>query len=175
MGLTLSPQTRVSIPSPRRHRLLLQGREEEGKRGAVPIVRTGTLLAPWLQVAPVQLGPVPLSRRGQGLSRNQERGTTRLSSRSQLPRAHDPPELTFMPREAGFIGRGCRERAGPTCLVHHRREGGIDGCLAPLHCPDVMVRPILGRRENLKELRRKYCFNSDVLEGEAGWEKGASG
>lgn len=36
-------------------------------------------------------------------------------------------------------GTGDREREVPTCLVYHRGEGCLNGCLAPLCCPDVMV------------------------------------
>jgi hypothetical protein len=52
-------------------------------------------------------------------------------------------------------------------LVHHRGEGCTDGRLATLDSPDVMIRPILGRRQNLKKLSRKHSFNSDVLERQA--------
>ena len=59
-------------------------------------------------------------------------------------------------------------REAPTCLVHHGGEGGLDGRLAPLCRPDMMVRPVLGRSQNLKELCREHGFDVDVLEGEAG-------
>lgn len=64
----------------------------------------------------------------------------------------------------GAQGLGYGEGLTSTHLVHHRGEGSADGCLATLDRPDVMIRPILGRRQNLKELSRNHSFNSDVLE-----------
>lgn len=62
----------------------------------------------------------------------------------------------------------------PTYLIYHGGEGCLHSCLASLYWPDLMGRPILGRREHLEELRGKCSFNADVLEGEAGWVRGAS-
>lgn len=67
-------------------------------------------------------------------------------------------------RTGGGLGRGGQGR-GPTCLVHHGGERRADGGLAPLHCPDVMVRPVQGRREDLEELVGKHGFDPDVLQG----------
>lgn len=66
------------------------------------------------------------------------------------------------------------EKVDITCLVHHRSEGCADGRLATLDHSDVMIRPILGRPQDLKKLSRKHSFNSDVLERQVGWVKGAS-
>ena len=89
---------------------------------------------------------------------------TALSSLGPDSSSSCPPWVTVLPAE----GPGW-PREVPTCLVHHRGEGRLDGCLAPLCRPDVMVRPILGRSQHLKELHREHSFNADVLEGNAGW------
>lgn len=112
---------------------------------------------------------------------DRESPDTFCETRAGAPHRHPCGQHTGQSSRPAGVDTSARQvprgqmRGSPTCLVHHGSESCLDGRLAPLCCPDVMVRPILGRSQHLKELRRKHGFNADVLEGEAGGsEKSAS-